>query len=166
MTAAFTSAGLAEAFIRPWYNSHNTNGTLSARCRLSVGSGQARLRKDVRGGPNRHAVSTDGEGKLSTRPPPRRAKFDPRWSVVACALFSPHPAVYAACNKPLGKIGAQKDVIEAQPLIAWPTMPHVVPKRVHGIARMQGANCVGPTLIENLLKRRTALRLHESIIVP
>ena len=62
--------------------------------------------------------------------------------------------------------GTQQDVIETQPAIAFPALPHVVPKRIHRFFGMERANGVGPAFREKALIRSAALRLQQCVAIP
>ena len=57
-------------------------------------------------------------------------------------------------------------MVETQTAIALPTVPHVVPKRVHRLFGMERANGVGPALREKALIRSAALRLQQGVTIP
>ena len=57
-------------------------------------------------------------------------------------------------------------MIETQTAIALPTVPHIVPKRVHRLFGMERANGVGPALREKALIRSAALRLQQGVTIP
>jgi hypothetical protein len=57
-------------------------------------------------------------------------------------------------------------MIEPQARIARPSVPFVIPESVDRLCRMERAERVGPALIDQPSKRRPALRLHQSVLVP
>jgi hypothetical protein len=86
--------------------------------------------------------------------------------VVAGVLESSYVTIDAGALQTLRQSGTQQNVIETQTAIALPTVPHVVPKRVHRFLGMEGANGVGPALREKALIRSAALRLQQGVAIP
>jgi hypothetical protein len=66
--------------------------------------------------------------------------------MIAGTLQSADVAIDTGALEALRQFGIQQNVIEAQPAVAFPSVPHVIPKRVHRRFRMQRANGVGPAL--------------------
>src|ERR1700733_6111365 len=86
--------------------------------------------------------------------------------MIAGVLESSYVTIDAGALQTLRQSGTQQNVIETQTAIALPTVPHVIPKRVHGFFGMKRANGVGPTLREKALIRRAALRLQQCVAIP
>ena len=93
-------------------------------------------------------------------------KFHPYRRMVACALHSTRLAVDASILQTLRQSGTQQNVVETQAAIAFPTLPHVVPKRIHRFFGMERANGVGPTLRKKALIRGAALGLQQGVAIP
>ena len=79
--------------------------------------------------------------------------------MIAGLLSSSHVTIDAGTLQTLFQIGAEQNVIDAEPAIALPALPHVVPERVHRFFGMERANGVGPALREKVLIRGAALWL-------
>ena len=50
--------------------------------------------------------------------------------------------------------------------VAFPALPHVIPKRIDRFFGMEGANGFGPTLREKALIRGAAFRLQQGVAIP
>src|SRR4051794_3022257 len=59
----------------------------------------------------------------------------------------------------------EENVVDAQPRIARPAIPHVVPERIEALILMSHTDRVGPALLEKTREGRTAFRLHQRILV-
>jgi hypothetical protein len=57
-------------------------------------------------------------------------------------------------------------VVETETAIAFPALPHVIPKRVHRFFGVERPNGVSPALREKGLIRRAALVLHQGVMIP
>jgi hypothetical protein len=68
-------------------------------------------------------------------------------------------AVYTGILKTIGGGRTEEDVVETQPSVTLPPLPHVVPEGIHRLGRMQRSDCVHPALRENSIICRAALRL-------
>src|SRR5436190_2154320 len=85
--------------------------------------------------------------------------------MIAGIRLAPYGAIDTRSLQPRGKIGTEKEVVEPQACVARPAVSHVVPERIDALIRMQRANGVGPTLLEQTRKRGTTLRLHQRILL-
>jgi hypothetical protein len=59
----------------------------------------------------------------------------------------------------------EQEMVDPKAGIARPTVSPIVPERVHRRVRMQFADGVNPTLIEQSSEQGTGLGLHEGILV-
>ena len=91
------------------------------------------------------------------------AQNDPRRRMVASARLSPHLAVHARLEKTFCTFMAQEQVIDAQACIPRPTVPHVIPERVHGLVGMKRPDGIGPALINDSPEDGAAFRLQEGV---
>jgi hypothetical protein len=71
-----------------------------------------------------------------------------RWRLRFAHLTIDAGVLQAPCQS-----GTQQNVVETQTAVAFPTLPHVIPKRVHRFVGMERANGVGPPLREKALIR-------------
>jgi len=78
--------------------------------------------------------------------------------MIAGAFRSSRLTIDAGVLQALSQSGTQQNVVETQAAIAFPTLPHVIPKRVHRFFGIERANGVGPTLRKKALIRGAALR--------
>ena len=76
----------------------------------------------------------------------RIPKFHPYGRMIACAFHSAGVAVDASLLHALSQRGTQQKVIETQAAIAFPTVPLVIPERVHRLLGMKRANRIAPAL--------------------
>ena len=95
----------------------------------------------------------------------RVAQLRPHWGVVARVVFAPNRAIDAGGDEAPGKLGAQQDLVEAQPCVALPSLPHVVPESVHRLIRMERAYSIDPTLCEKPLVGFAAPGLQQRVVV-
>src|SRR5687768_6962964 len=86
--------------------------------------------------------------------------------MVAGALPSANVAIDAGVAQARCNAWAEQDVIEAQPGIARPAIPLVVPESVDLLARVQRPQRIGPALLQQALERRAAFGLQQRVIVP
>jgi hypothetical protein len=86
--------------------------------------------------------------------------------VIARVLAAAHLAVDAGRFEAAGDIGAEQDVVDAQPAVALPAHALVVPIGVHGLVRIERADGIGPSLLQKARVGGTALRLQQGVIVP
>ena len=127
---------------------------------------QQRLRWPLRHLRRARARAAGLAALAARRPAPRFrqvAQHRPGGCMVACAFLATDLAIHPGADKTLGAFRAQKQMIDAQPGIARPAISHVVPERVHGRIGMQGADGVGPSLVENTPERSTTFRLNQRI---
>jgi hypothetical protein len=87
------------------------------------------------------------------------SEFNPRRCVVAGAFVSSN----AAINPPSTSLLA---ILEPQARIALPSMPEIVPERVHRLVRVQRPDCVDSSLINDALEGSPALGLHKRVVGP
>src|SRR5580700_12240792 len=104
-----------------------------------------RFRRRPRPCRNRLAASLSKQFAAAVWPIP---KSYPHGRVVASILYSSCLTIDAGVLQTLRQSGAEQNVIETQTAVAFPTVPHVVPKRVHRLFGMERANGVGPALRE------------------
>jgi hypothetical protein len=112
---------------------------------------------------NRLAANLTNQIAASVWPIP---KSYPHGRVVASILYSSRLTIDAGTLQALRQRGAQQNVVEAQTAIALPTVPHVIPKRVHRLLGTEGANGVGPALREKALIRSAAFGLQQGVTIP
>src|SRR5580698_3309162 len=86
--------------------------------------------------------------------------------MVAGVLWSSYVTVDSDALQTLRQSGTQQTVVDTQTAIAFPALPHVIPKRVHRFFRMERADGVGPALREKLPKRCAALWLQQGVAIP
>src|SRR5258708_15796554 len=97
---------------------------------------------------------------------PGRVERDPGRCVVARLLESAHPGVDAGVGKARRELVAQQPVVDAQPRVALPVLPEVVPERVDRLLGALGAQRVGPSLLEEAPVALPALRLAQGALLP
>jgi hypothetical protein len=66
--------------------------------------------------------------------------------MIARALHSTGLTIDAGALQAFSQSGTQQNVVETQTAVAFPTVPHVIPERVHWFFRMQHPNGVSPAL--------------------
>jgi hypothetical protein len=76
--------------------------------------------------------------------------------MIACVWLAANPTIHISIAQPLGEIRTEEEMIQPQSLVVGPAVSHVVPERVHRLRRMQFAQRVRPTLLDDPLKRRPA----------
>ena len=84
-------------------------------------------------------------------------KLRPYGCVIAGVLSSSYVTIDACALQTLRQNGTQQNVVETETAIPFPTVPHVIPKRVHRLFEMERANGAGPTLRKKALIRGAAL---------
>jgi hypothetical protein len=90
----------------------------------------------------------------------------PHGRVVTGALHASRLTIDAGVLQALCQRGTQQNVVETQTAIAFPALPHVIPKRIHRFFGMERANGIGPPLREQGPIRRAALRLQQGVAIP
>ena len=68
--------------------------------------------------------------------------------MVARAVLAAHRTIDARRDEAPGQLGTEQDLVEPEPGVALPPLPHVVPVRVHRRVRVERANGVEPALRE------------------
>src|SRR5882757_880419 len=103
-------------------------------------------------------------------PPPctgtRSFYVDPGGRVIARTRLTAHLTVDAAFSQPMLKCWGEEKMIDAQPGIALPTPPLVVPESVHRLVGMKRAQRVGPTLVKQLAIGGAGFRLDQRVVLP
>jgi len=72
--------------------------------------------------------------------------------MIAGMLTFVYMLIDTAIAQPLGEIGREQNMIEAEARVARPAGPFVIPECVHGIVRMERAERIGQTAREELAK--------------
>ena len=92
------------------------------------------------------------------------AQLDPCRGMIAGAFPAADLAIDTGGGQPLGRLRAQEEVIDAQPGVPRPAVPHVIPERVHRRVGMQRADGVEPAVVEQTRKTRTRLAPKQRIL--
>ena len=116
--------------------------------------------------PSRPLLPGDANKARRSRPVGRIAKLHPYGRMVTGVLHPSYVTIDAGALQTLHQSGTQQNVVETQTAIALPTVPHVIPKRVHRFFGMERANGVGPALREKALIRGAALWLQQGVAIP
>src|SRR5688500_18901588 len=92
-------------------------------------------------------------GRCRLAAAPRRIKFDPCWCMIA-RLFPPAWArIDPRSSEPLRRSLVEKQMIDADPGIAFERLAPIGPEAVNALVRVKVANGVGPALAEQPLVR-------------
>jgi hypothetical protein len=72
--------------------------------------------------------------------------------MIAGMLTPAHMFIDTAIDQSLREIGREQNMIEAEPRVARPGVPFVIPECVHGIVGMERAERIGPSARDELAK--------------
>ena len=86
--------------------------------------------------------------------------------MVAGARLTSDRAVYTGGLNAVGGSWAQQHMVDPQARVSRPSIPQVMPERVHRLARVKGADRVYPSLFHQLSKSSPARRLNQRVLVP
>jgi hypothetical protein len=86
--------------------------------------------------------------------------------MVAGAGLTTDGAIHAGGLKTISSSWAQKQVIDPQARVSLPSVPQVMPERVHRLCGMKGPHRVHPSLVRQRSKGGSALRLNQCVLVP
>ena len=78
--------------------------------------------------------------------------------------FTAHIAIDTGHFDTPGGLGAEEQMIEPQTGVAFPAAPHVIPEGIHGLIRIERADGIHPTLIQDSLEGSARLRLDEGVL--
>jgi len=94
--------------------------------------------------------------------------FQPRpcRSMIARAVFSAHIPIDTGGCQPRRCLFVEQKVINPQSRISGPTVPEIVPERIHRLLRMQCAEGVGPALLQQPTKPFPGCGLDKRVFVP
>src|SRR5437868_6254267 len=93
-------------------------------------------------------------------------KLDPGRRMIARPFPPPHLAVDVGGNQPRGRVGAEQEMVDAQPGIARPGVPPIVPEGVDRLCGVEVADGVGPALLQQPGISGAGLRLHQRVVEP
>jgi hypothetical protein len=93
-------------------------------------------------------------------------QLNPERRMVAGIRLTSDSAVHASSLKSVGGSRAQQQMVDPQTGVSLPSIPQVVPERVHRLARVQSPDRVHPSLFRQLSKGCPARGLNESVLVP
>jgi hypothetical protein len=82
------------------------------------------------------------------------------------AFDPPYFAIDPGAMQALPQSGTQKDVVETQAAVAFPSFPLVIPEGIHRLFGMKRANRIGPTLRQQALIRSAAVGLQKGVMIP
>ena len=86
--------------------------------------------------------------------------------MVAGVRLSPHRAVDARRRQPRHQIGRQQEMVDPQPRVAPERVPEIIPEGIECFGGMDGAERIGPALIEQALISLPDLWSEQRVIVP
>ena len=84
--------------------------------------------------------------------------------MVAGVLLTTHPTIDTGRLQARRKIGAEQQMVDAQPGILLPVLTEIVPEGIDRFVRNLGAQGIGPALSQQALIARAAFRLQQRIL--
>src|SRR5262245_44353935 len=93
-------------------------------------------------------------------------KLDPGRRMIARLLPAAHLTVHAGLDEPARSRRAEQQMDYAQAGVAGPRVPEIIPEGVDALVRVKSAQCVGPALRDELMKRGARLRAEQRIVEP
>src|SRR5260221_6039913 len=76
----------------------------------------------------------------------------PSGGMIAGAFFPTNVTIHPCIDNSLGGLRAQQKMIDAEPRVALPPVPQIIPECVHRRIRMQRPDRIDPALVQNALK--------------
>jgi hypothetical protein len=86
--------------------------------------------------------------------------------MIARAVFSAYIPIHTGGCQQRRRLFVEQKVINPQPRISGPAVPEIVSERIHRLLRMQGAEGVGPALLQQPTKPFPGCRLDKRVLVP